>query len=313
MSQRKKIAICTPCYNEEAGILECYEAVRDKMATLPQYDYEQLFIDNCSQDRTVAILRTIAATDKRVKVIVNSRNFGLGRSPYYGLIYADGDAYIPIFADLQTPTELIPVFLEKWEQGYKMVAAVRKETAVSLRMRFARWAFYKIFARLSNVEHISNYFGFGLYDRQIINIMRSLNEPDPYFRGLVSEIGFEKAIVEYVEPARKHGVTRHSLFDLIDLAINGMTTYSKAPLRLVTVVATIVAMGSLLAGLVYLVLKILFWNSFPAGTTPLLIAEFFLAAVQLLALGLVGEYVGLVLQYSRRFPIVVEKERINFD
>ncbi len=314
MDTRKKLGIITPCYNEEAGIAECYLRVREVMATmLPQYDYEHLFIDNCSKDGTVAVLRTIAAGDKRVRIIVNSRNFGPGRSPYHGIVTVGGDAVIPIFADLQTPPELMVELTARWEEGFKIVPAIRKDVKQAWSTRIMRAIFYKIFSRLSNVEYIPHFFGFGLYDRQVIDLMRSLDEPDPYFRGLVAEVGFDKAVVEYIEPARKHGKTRHSFFDLLDMAIIGMTTYSRAPLRLLTIVSIVVALLSFTAGFIYLVLKLIFWSSFEAGVAPILIGALFFAAVQMLAIGLVGEYVGLVLLYARRFPSVVEKERINFD
>ena len=312
--RRKKLGIMTPCYNEEAGIADCYARVREVMATkLPDYDYEHLFIDNCSLDGTVDILRGIAAKDAKVRVIVNSRNFGLGRSPFHGLMSVSGDVVVPIFADLQTPPDLIPEMLAKWSQGFKIVAAIRKDVRQSWPKRVMRRIFYMIFERLSNIAFIPNFFGFGLYDRQAIEIMRSLNEPDPYLRGLVSEIGFDKAIVEYVEPRREHGVSRHKFMDLLDLAILGMTTYSRAPLRLLTLVSLVIAGLSFLAGLVYTVLKLLFWTSFEAGVAPILIGALFFAAVQMLSIGLVGEYVGLVLLYTRRFPNVIEKERIGFD
>lgn len=311
---RRTLGIVTPCYNEEAGIRECYERVREVMRTLlADFEYEHLFIDNCSQDQTVKILKSIAKDDKRVKIIVNARNFGLGRSPFHGIVSASGDAVVPIFADLQTPPELLVEMVAKWNEGFKIVAAIRRDVRQSWSTRLMRALFYKAFSRLSNVEFIPHFFGFGLYDRQVVDVLRSLNEPDPYFRGLVSEVGFEKAIVEYVEPPRKHGETRHSFFDLLDLAILGMTTYSRAPLRLLTMVSVTVALLSFLAGMTYLVLKLVFWSSFSIGVAPLLIAALFLAAVQMLAIGLVGEYTGLVLLYARRFPTVVEKERVNFD
>lgn len=304
----------TPCYNEELGIAECYARVREVITTqLAEYDYEHLFIDNCSTDKTVDILREIAASDKNVRVIVNSRNFGLGRSPFYGLIHVGGDAIVPILADLQTPPETIPELVTRWDQGFKIVAAIRKDVRQSWPKRLMRAVFYKIFEKLSDIEFIPHFFGFGLYDRKVIEVIRALNEPDPYFRGLVSEIGFPKTIVEYIEPARKHGKSRHNFFDLLDLAILGMTTYSRAPLRLLTVVAVAIATLSFLTGLVYLILKLLYWQQFEAGIAPILIGVLFFVAIQMLAIGLVGEYVGLVLIYARRFPTVIEKERIGFD
>jgi glycosyltransferase involved in cell wall biosynthesis len=312
--RRKTIGIFTPCYNEGLGIAECYERVREVMETkVPMYDYVHLFIDNCSQDGTVAVLKEIAARDKRVKIIVNSRNFGLSRSPYYGMLQTEGDALIPIVADLQTPPQLIPELIAKWEQGYQMVIAVRKGMEEGYLLQLARNTFYRIIARVSNIEQIKGFIGFGLFDRRVVDIMRNLDEPDPYFRGLVSEIGFEKAFVEYLQPPRKHGKSRHSFFDLFDLALLALTTYSKAPLQIMTVVGFIIAGLSLLTGFGYLILKLIFWNYFPIGIIPLLIATFFFAAVQLIALGLIGEYVGLVLRYVRRFPLVIEKERVNFD
>jgi polyisoprenyl-phosphate glycosyltransferase len=311
---RKKISILTPCYNEEAGIAECYERVRDVLETrLAAYDYEHLFIDNASSDRTVAILKEIAGRDRRIKIIVNSRNFGHTRSPHHGMLQMSGDAFVAVLADLQTPPDLIPEFVAKWEAGYKMVVAVRRSMQEGWLLKLARTAFYKMIARLSHIEQIKNFMGYGLYDRSVIEIIGRLGEPDPYFRGLVSEIGFEKAFVEYDQPLRKHGESRHSLFDLVEMAMLGITTYSKVPLRLMTFGGLTIAGLSLLAGLGYFIAKLIFWNTFSAGIAPILLATLFFASVQLIAIGLVGEYIGLILQYVRRFPLVVEKERVNFD
>jgi len=312
--RRRKISIVTPCYNEEAGIAECYEQVRAVFeGALPQYDYEHLFIDNCSEDRTVAILKEIARRDRRVKIIVNARNFGHYRSPHYAILQTTGDAVVGILADLQTPPELIPAFVQKWEAGYKMVVAVRRGLHEGIALRLARRLFYELIARMSHVEQIKHFMGFGLYDRSVVEILRGLHEPDPYFRGLVAEIGFDKALVEYDQPARKHGKSRNDFFVLFEYAMLGLTTYSKVPLRLMTFTGLIIAAISLLVGFGYLVAKLLFWNTFTTGIAPILIATFFFAAIQLLALGLVGEYIGLILQYVRRFPLVIEKERVNFE
>jgi len=310
----KTISLVTPCYNEEAGIRECYETCRKVMeGELADYGYEHIFIDNCSTDKTVAILKEIAATDKRVKIIVNARNFGPGRSPHHALLAASGDAVVPILADLQTPPSVLSEMVRHWAAGSKVVIAVRRDSDERGLMVFARKAFYALLKRFSKVDQIPNFIGYGLYDRQVMDVMRSLNEPDPYFRGLVPEIGFERAVVEYDQPGRRHGRSRNGLLDLVDIALLGITTFSKAPMSLMTVVGFIVASLSLLAAFVYLCVKLLFWNSVPVGITPILLATFFFGAVQLLALGLVGEYVGLLLQYARKFPLVVEKERVNFD
>jgi glycosyltransferase involved in cell wall biosynthesis len=312
--KRKKISILTPCYNEEAGIAECYHRVREVIETkLAGYDHEHLFIDNASTDRTVAILKEFAERDRRVKIIVNARNFGHTRSPHHGMLQITGDAYIAVVADLQTPPELIPDLVSKWEAGHKMVIAVRRSTQEGFILRLVRRVFYRIIARISHIEQIKNFMGYGLYDRSVVEIIRGLDEPDPYFRGLVSEIGFEKAFVEYDQPRRKHGKSRLGVLDLIEMAMLGMTTYSKVPMRLMTFAGLVIASLSLLAGLGYLAAKLIFWNTFSAGIAPILLATLFFASVQLIALGLVGEYIGLVLQYVRRFPLVIEKERVNFD
>lgn len=310
----KKITVMTPCYNEEEGIRECYEEVKKLFeARLPGYRYEHLFIDNCSEDGTVDILREIAAADKNVKVIVNSRNFGHVRSPYYGLMQAGGDAVVPILADLQTPPELIVKFVEKWEQGFLMVLGIRVGSEDSVFLRALRKVFYYLISGLSDVRQIQNFIGFGLYDRRIMQILREFPDPSPYFRGMVSEIGFEKAFIEYHQPPRKHGATHHSFPVLLDLAIVGLTSYSKVPLRLMTIGGLIFSGLGLLIAFAYFVLKLLFWNSLELGIAPLLIGTFFFASVQLFCIGLLGEYVGAIFEHLKRRPLVIEKERINFD
>lgn len=309
----KTLSIVTPCYNEEAGIAECYEACRKVMSELPGYAYEHVFIDNCSGDRTVAILKEIAARDKRVKIIVNARNFGPQRSPHYALLQASGDAVTPILADLQTPPSLLPEMVRRWESGAKVVIAVRRGSDEGWLMSLARKTYYSLIKRLSKVEQIPNFIGFGLYDRKVMDVVRTLYEPDPYFRGMLAELGFRREVVEYDQPRRLHGRSRHSFFDLLDVALVALTTFSKAPMRILTLVGMAVAALSLVATLVYLGLKLAFWSSIPFGVTPILLATFFFGAVQMLAIGLVGEYVSLLLQYTRRFPLVVEDERINFD
>ncbi len=308
------LSIVTPCYNEEAGIAECYEAVRAVMESeLKDFGYEHIFIDNCSQDSTVAILRDIAARDKRVKVIVNSRNFGPARSPFHAVLQTRGDATIPMLADLQTPPALIPQMVKLWQQGAKVVIAVKRQSDERMFWRQARSAYYRVLKSLSKVEQIPNFIGYGLYDRCVVDAMRKLHEPEPYFRGLVVEVGFERQIIEYDQPPRRHGSSSYNFFSLADFALVGLSSYSRAPLRLMTFLGFFVSSLSFLAGLIYLIVKLLFWNSLPVGVAPVLIAIFFLGSIQLFALGVVGEYIGLLLNYSRRFPLVIEKERINFE
>ena len=310
----KTISIVTPCYNEEAGIAECYDAVRSVMENaLPDYAYEHLFIDNCSGDRTLEILRAIARLDRRVKIIVNARNFGPDRSPYHAILAARGDVVVPVLADLQTPPALIPQMVALWEGGTKVVVAVKRTTDESWAWRTARHAFYTTMKRVSKVEQIPHYMGYGLYDRRVIEALRGLNEPEPYFRGLISEIGFDRETVEYDQPPRRHGTSSYTLFALADFALHGMSSYSRAPLRMMTLVGFAASCLSFLCGFAYLVAKLLFWYALPSGVAPVLIAVFFLGAIQLFALGVVGEYIGLLLTYTRRFPHVIEKERVNFD
>lgn len=312
-SRRRKLTIVTPCYNEEAGIEECYMAVKLFFAEqLTEYDYEHLFIDNCSQDNTVSLLREIAAGDPNVRVIVNSRNFGPNHSPYYAILEASGDAVIPVVADLQTPVATIREFVRLWEQGFDMVLGIRVGMSEALWLRIARDTYYRIMSRLSHIEHYHGFIGFGLFDRKTVEVMRQLVNPNPYFRRIISEIGFKKAFVNYIQPPRKHGKSRLSFPDLLDYAILGMVSCSKVPLRLMTVTGLLVSAGSLLVGLVYLLLKLLYWDSFSLGMAPLLIGMFLLTALQIFCLGMIGEYVGVIFDHVRNRPLVIERERINF-
>ncbi len=312
-SNRKKITIMTPCYNEEAGLEECYTSVKlFFVEQLPDYDYEHLFIDNCSQDNTVNILRKIASIDANVKVIVNSRNFGPNHSPYHAILESSGDAVIPVVADLQTPVATILEFVRLWEQGFDMVLGIRVGMSEASWLRIARNTYYRIMSRLSNIEHYHGFIGFGLYDRKTIEVMRKLVNPNPYFRRIISEIGFKKALVEYMQPPRKHGKSRLSFPDLLDYAILGMVSCSKVPLRIMTMAGLLVSSLSLLIGLGYLIIKLVYWESFALGAAPMVIGMFFLAAVQILCLGMIGEYVGVIFDHVRDRPLVIESERINF-
>jgi len=306
------ISIVMPCFNEQDNIRVAYEAVKGAMAGHPGYDYEHIFIDNDSTDRTPEILREITADDSRVRVILNARNYGHVRSPYYAVLQSSGDAVIPMASDLQDPPELIPQLLEKWEQGYKTVLAVKSSSDESWLMYRVRGLYYKVIQRLSDVPQVQNFTGFGLYDRKVVDVLRELKDPYPYFRGLVLEFGFEPAIVEFQQPRRKHGITKNNFYTLYDLAMLGVTSHSKVPLRLATWLGFASAAASLLAGIIYLVYKLLNWQSFSVGLAPLIIGLFFLTSVQLFFLGVLGEYVGAAYTQVLRRPLVVEKERINF-
>jgi glycosyltransferase involved in cell wall biosynthesis len=282
------------------------------MAQLPAYHYEHILIDNCSKDQTLAVLRQFAAEDRRVKIIVNARNFGHIRSPYHALLQAQGDAVISLVADLQDPPDLILGFVREWEAGHKVVAAIKTRSRESWWMYQLRGLYYRMIKRFADVELLEQFTGFGLYDRQIMDVLRGLREPYPYFRGLISDVGYNIKRLEYTQPGRFHGRTKNDFFTLFDIALLGFTSYSKIPLRLATFVGFATAGLSLGVGLGYLVAKLLFWNTFTAGVAPVMIGIFFLGSVQLIFMGIVGEYVGAVFTYVQNRPLVIEKERINF-
>jgi glycosyltransferase involved in cell wall biosynthesis len=308
------LTILTACYNEEGNVREVYQQVRAAMQTIPGYEYEHLFIDNASTDATVAILRELAAADKRVKVIVNTRNFGQVRSPYYALLQARGDAVMTCVADLQDPPELIPQFVRKWEEGYKIVIGVKKGSQESWLMRRTRKLYYWLVATLSSdVLLVHNFTGFGLYDREVVEQARSTDEQYPYFRGLICDFGYERAEIPYVQPARTQGVTKHSFMSLYDIAMLGITNHSKVPLRIATIAGFAISVLSLLVAFGYLVAKLMYWNELQMGTAPLLIGIYFFGAVQLFFIGILGEYIGSIHTQVHRRPLVVERERINFD
>jgi glycosyltransferase involved in cell wall biosynthesis len=307
------ISVVCGCYNEEDNVEELYLQVRDAIATLPGYTYEHIFIDNASTDRTLERLRSLAANDRNVKVIVNTRNFGHIRSPYHALLQARGEAVIGMASDLQDPPSLIPTLVRKWEEGYKVAMAVKPASDESWVMFRLRRAYYDFLGRIANVNLVKNFTGFGIYDRQVIEVLRTIEEPYPYFRGLVADMGFQAATVEFRQPKRQHGVTHNNFFTLYDMAMLGMTSYSKVPLRLATMLGFLMSLLSFLVALGYLIWKLTVWNKFGFGMAPLLIGIFFLGSVQLMFIGLIGEYVGAIHTQVQRRPLVIEKERINFD
>jgi glycosyltransferase involved in cell wall biosynthesis len=309
----KLISIVTPCYNEEANVEETYRQVKALFEWLGTYRYEHVFIDNASTDNTQAILRRIAAADENVRVIINSRNFGHVRSPYYAVLQTRGDAVIPIVADLQDPIELIPMFLQQWEEGRKIVMGVKTRSEES-RLTFAmRKAFYGLLGRLSEIELTANFYGFGLYDRVVIEAVRQMNDPYPYWRGMVAEVGFEPVRIPYVQRQRKRGKTSNSFYSLYDVAMLGVTSHSKIPLRAAVGAGFCLGALSLAVGMFYLVYKLAFWDRFQLGMAPLVIGIFFFSAVQLFFIGILGEYIGAIHTQVVRRPLVVERERINFD
>ncbi len=307
------ISVITACFNEEENVDLLYQQIKAVFHELPDYSYEHIYIDNASTDCTVDHLRRIAEQDKNVKIIINQRNFGQVRSPYHAFFQAKGEVVIAMASDLQDPPSLIPEFLKKWEAGYKVVLGVKSKSQESPLLFTFRTLYYKTLKKLADVSIVENNTGFGLYDREVVEKIRSINDPYPYFRGLIAELGYCPALIEYTQPNRIHGITKNNFFSLYDLAMLGIVNHSKVPLRLATMLGFLSALVSILVALFYFVYKLLFWSSFSVGVAPLVVGIFFFASVQLFFLGIVGEYVGAIYTQVRHLPTVVEKERINFD
>lgn len=308
----KKISIVTPCYNEELNVEVLYEKVKTEMGKLPNYDYEHIFIDNHSSDNTIQKLKSLAIDDKNLKIIINARNFGHIKSPYYAMLQADGDAVISLVSDLQDPPELIPDFIKKWEEGNKIVVGVKEKSEENILMFSVRKLFYKIIDRISDSRQIQNFTGFGLYDRKFMDVLKNIQEPYPYFRGLVSELGFSICIVPYLQPKRSKGITKNNFFTLYDIAMLGFVSHSKVPLRLSSFIGFFVSFISVLIAAAYFIYKLLFWDNFQLGIAPLVIGFFFFGGVQLFFLGIIGEYISAIFTQVKNRPLVIEEERINF-
>jgi glycosyltransferase involved in cell wall biosynthesis len=309
----KRISIITPCYNEAANVEELYRRVRSAIQTAGDYQYEHIFIDNHSEDATVPILRQIAAHDRNVKVIINARNFGHIRSPHHALLQTSGDAVIGLVADLQDPPELISQMLRKWEEGYPLVLCVKDKSAESSAMYALRTAYYRLVKGMSSISTIEHFTGFGLYDRKVVEIVRGFGDAYPYFRGIISEIGLPHFEIPFAQPQRKHGITKNNFYTLYDMAMLGITNLSKVPLRLVTLLGFLTSLISVLIAFSYLAYKLIYWDRFSVGMAPLVIGLFFVGSVQLIALGIVGEYIGAIHTQILHRPLVIEQERINFE
>ncbi len=306
------ISVITPCYNEEANVAELHVRVAKAIGTIPDLEYEHIFIDNASTDRTVELLKGIAAGDARVKVIVNARNFGHIRSPMHAMLQAKGDAVISIVADLQDPPEMIPELVARWREGNAMVLCIKRSSEEDPLMFFLRRMYYAVVERLSSITTVQNFTGFGLYDRKVVEAVRRFDDPYPFFRGMIAEIGLSMYMLPYDQPTRKRGLTKNNFYSLYDIAMLGIVNLSKVPLRLVTALGFGSACLSFLAGLSYLLYKLIFWSQFNVGVAPLVIGLFFLGSVQLVSLGIIGEYVGAIHTHVQKRPYVIEKERIGF-
>jgi polyisoprenyl-phosphate glycosyltransferase len=309
----KTISIVTPCYNEEGNVREVYERVRDLMLNLGKYRYEHVFIDNASSDSTFTILSEIAATDSNVKVIRNARNFGHVRSPMHALLQTRGDAVIVLMSDLQDPPEVLAQLLDQWENGIPIVIAVKRESHESAPMFLVRKLFYRLVHHISDdIETYENFTGFGLYDRRVVDLVRQFGDPYPYFRGMIAEIGLPHTEIQYEQQRRKSGKSKNNFYTLYDLAMLGITKLSKVPLRLVTFAGFLGSLLSMLGGTGYFAYKLLFWHQFTLGVAPIAIGMFFLGSLQLLFMGIIGEYIGNIHTQVHNRPLVVERDRLNF-
>jgi len=307
----KTLSVCTGCYNEEGNIEEVYLRVRAAIASLGRYQYEHIFIDNSSRDNTLDILKEIASRDKNVKIVANSRNFGPVRSAMYSVLQGSGDAVIGVAADLQDPPELIVDMVREWEKGVPIVVAVKKTSDERGLMFWLRGQYYKLINRLSDVETYEHFTGFGLYDRKVMELVKRFN--DPYFRGVIADIALPHAEIVFNQPKRKWGASNIKLYALYDMAMLGITSLSKVPLRLVTFSGFAGALVCILVSFAYFVYKVIFWNRFSLGVAPLIIGIFFFLSLQMLFMGIVGEYIGSIHTIVQNRPLVVERERINFE
>jgi polyisoprenyl-phosphate glycosyltransferase len=308
------ISIVSGAFNEESNVTELYERLCATFAErLPAYAFEIIFIDNASTDATVEVLKGLARRDPRVKIIVNNRNFGHIRSGYHAFLQAKGDAVVVMASDLQDPPEMLPDFVAKWEEGYKIVLAQKTTSDESPLFFLVRKTYYNLINRLSEIELVKNATGFGLYDRRVVEDIRRVDDPYPYFRGLICDLGYDRALISFTQPARKRGFSKNNFYTLWDMAMLGLTNHSKVPLRLAIFAGCGVGALSFVVAFAYLIYKLLFWSNFQVGTAPLVIGMFFIGAVQLVFIGLLGEYIGAIHTQVLRRPPVIEKERINFD
>ena len=310
----KKISIMIPCYNEEENVVPISEAVvRELTDSLPEYDYEILFIDNDSKDNTRPLLREICKNNPKIKAIFNVKNFGQFNSPYYGMLQTTGDCTICMCCDFQDPVEMIPKLVHEWENGYKIVCAIKTTSKENKIMRFLRTCYYKLIRKMSDVEQIEHFTGFGLYDKSFIEVLRNLNDPSPFLRGIVAELGYRRKDIPYEQAKRRAGKTHNNFYTLYDAAMLSFTSYTKIGLRLATFCGIGVGFVSFLVGMVYLILKLIMWDNFPMGMAPVLIGMCFLGSVQLFFIGLLGEYVLNINTRVMNRPLVIEEERLNFN
>lgn len=311
---KKKISVVIPTYNEEANVKPLAQAIMDVMEhDLPEYNYEIIFIDNHSQDKTRVYLRQLCEEHKNIKAIFNARNFGQLRSPVYGLKQAYGDCVIRMCADFQDPIDMIVKYVREWEKGWKIVIGIKKTSQENKLMYFLRTCYYKLIRKITDIDHIEHFTGFGLYDKKFVDVVRDLDDPMPYLRGIIAELGYDYKAIPYEQQKRRAGKSKNNFYSLYDIAMIGITSYSKVALRLATFTGFFVGGASVVAGIVYFILKLIYWDRFSAGIAPLMIGVFFLGAMQLFFIGLLGEYVLSINTRVLNRPLVVVEEKINFD
>lgn len=312
MSKLPLISIVTPCFNEEDNVDELYRRVKLAISSITNYQFEIIFIDNHSEDNTVAKLKKLAAIDPTVKIIVNTRNFGHIRSPYYGILQSRGLATIYLASDLQDPPEMIPEFIGHWEAGYKLVMATKPHSEGSAWMHSLRKSYYRLLDDISDISVLNDSTGFGLYDKDVLDQIRKVDDPYPFLRGLICELGYEIKTIPFTQPRRLRGISKNNIYTLYDIAMLGIVSHSKVPIRIMAFTGMALGGISFIIAMIFLVLKLLYWNSFPMGIAPIVIGLFFLFGIQLMFIGILGEYIGTIHTYVQRRPIVVEKERVNF-
>ncbi|MCI0502363.1 MAG: glycosyltransferase family 2 protein [Fusobacteria bacterium] len=308
----KKISIVVPCFNEEENVVPISNAIINELNKLDTYEYELIFIDNSSTDNTRNLIEELCVLNKKIKAIFNAKNFGQFNSPYYGMLQAEGDCVILIAADFQDPVELIGNFIKEWENGYKIVSAIKHSSKENRIMRFLRSCYYKVIKKMSDVEQIEHFTGFGLYDKSFIEVLRKLDDPTPFLRGIVAELGYDRKDIFYEQAKRRAGKTSNNFFSLYDASMLSFTSYTKTGLRFATFFGAIISSLSMVIGLVYLILKLVFWDNFSAGTAPILIGIFFLGSIQVFFIGFIGEYIMAINTRMMKRPLVIEEKRINF-
>ena len=309
----KKISIMVPCYNEEENVVPLSEALIDMFKKdLPNYEYDILYIDNASTDTTRVKLRVLCENNPKIRAIFNAKNFGQFNSPYYGILQTDGDCTIPVCADFQDPVELIPELVKKWEEDYKIVCAIKSRSKESKIMYFLRSVYYKMIKKMSSSEQIEHFTGFGLYDKSFVQVLRDLDDPIPFIRGIIGELGYKRTEIEYVQPQRRAGKTHNNFYTLYDAAMLSFTSYTKIGLRLATFIGAICGGASIVVGIIYLIFKLIYWDRFVAGMAPLILIVSFMSSLQIFFIGLMGEYILSMNKRLMNRPLVIEEERLNF-